>query len=88
MPHTPDEYYAFPPSGATSRRIRSRPARLEALTTAIQNLQGEYQHWLDRLPDALAEGELADKLTDTIEQLETAADILACIDPPKGFGRD
>lgn len=88
MTNTPDDYYAFPPPGAASRRSRSRPDRLAALITALQDLQGEYEHWLDTLPDALAESDLADKLTDTIEQLETTADILAGLDLPRGFGRD
>lgn len=88
MTNTPDDYYAFPPPGAASRRLRSRPDRLAAQITALQDLRGEYEHWLDALPDALAESDLADKLTDTIEQLETAADILAGIDLPRGFGRD
>lgn len=88
MPHNPDEYYAFPPPGVASRRHRSRPDRLAAMAEGLQDLQGEYEHWLDALPDALAESELADKLADTIEQLETAVDILAGIDLPRGFGRD
>lgn len=87
MTHTPDDD-AFPPHGAAPRRIRSRPDRLAALTTAIKDLQGEYEYWLEALPDSLAESDLADKLTDTIEQLETAADVLDGIDPPRGFGRD
>lgn len=84
----PDDAYAFPPPGAPPRRRRSRPDRLAALTTALKDLQGEYEHWLNALPDGLAESELADKLTDTIEQLETAADLLDSLDLPKGFGRD
>ena len=84
----PDEFYAYPAHGAHPQRIRSRPDRLAAMTTSLKDLQGEYEHWLNALPDGLAESELADKLAETIEQLATAADILDGIDLPRGFGRD
>ena len=84
----PDEYYAYPPYGAPSRRRRSRPDRLEAVTTALKDLRGEYEYWLNALPDGLADSDLADRLTDTIEQLETVIDLLECLELPKGFGRD
>jgi hypothetical protein len=43
---------------------------------------------LDRLPQSLVDGEQASLLSDTIEKLETMADVLEDITPPRGFGRD
>jgi hypothetical protein len=51
-------------------------------------LHDEYQAWLDSMPESLAEGDLADKLQETIDQLEEAVSQVSDIDPPRGFGRD
>ena len=66
----------------------SRPARLTAIGSAIKSLLTEYRGWLDRLPQSLVDGEQSSLLSDTIEKLETMADVLEDITPPRGFGRD
>ena len=71
-----------------TKRSPSRPARLAVILSDLEALQGEYEQWLQALPDSLAESQLAERLTETIEQFQAAADLLAEIDPPKGFGRD
>jgi hypothetical protein len=71
-----------------TRRPPSRPARLATLLTNVQQLQREYEHWLKRLPDSLAETELAQRLEGAIDQLQAVANLLAEIDLPRGFGRD
>ena len=65
-----------------SRRRLSRPARIQDLQDATRELAAEYQSWFDALPENLAEGEMADQLTETIEQLEAIADGFDAIDPP------
>lgn len=79
---------APPPPPPAKRRPPSRPARLMALEMAVRDLQSEYERWLDRLPDSLSDGDLAQRLQETIEQFDTVADLLNDIDPPKGYGRD
>ena len=78
------------PSGAQAppQRPTPRSARLQALVEAVQTLHTEYLAWLDRLPESLAESPTGLKLAETVEQLEVAADLLAAIDPPRGYGRD
>lgn len=76
------------PAKTPSRRTLSRPARLRAIQADLQTLQAEYQQWLEALPDALADGDLADRLADTIEQLEEASELIDAIELPRGFGRD
>ena len=70
------------------RRLPSRPARLAALERTARSLLEEYQAWLDSLPESLEDSVQADRLRETVEQLETVADLLAEVDPPLGFGRD
>lgn len=77
-----------PAASAKAGRPLSRPTRLAALITAVQQLQAEYEQWLTALPDTLAEGHIAERLTETVEQFEAAAELLMDIDPPKGYGRD
>lgn len=77
-----------PSPSPKARRPLSRPARLATLLAAVQELQVEYERWLDVLPDSLAESQLAERLTETIDQFQAAADLIAEIDPPRGFGRD
>jgi hypothetical protein len=74
-----------PPKG---RRPPSRPVRLAAALAVVQQLQGEYECWLEALPDSLAESRLAERLTETIEQFQAACELLQDIELPKGFGRD
>lgn len=62
---------------------RSRPERLAAIETAVRDLVDEYQAWLDGIPENLAGGSLADDLRETIRQLETVADDLMAVEPPR-----
>lgn len=70
------------------KRPRSRPARLQVLAEAVQALHADYEAWLDNLPETLTDSPTGQRLAETVEQLEQASDILASIDPPKGYGRD
>lgn len=70
------------------KRGPSRPARIAAIEAEIQNLRQEYLDWLDALPDSLAESDQAARLAETIDQLGAAADAMAEVEPPRGFGRD
>lgn len=76
------------PAAATPRRPPSRPSRLTRLAADIQALALEYERWLAALPDSLSETEQAARLTETVEQLTAAAELLVDVEPPKGFGRD
>ena len=49
------------------------------------DLQGEYQGWLDNLPDSLQASAVAEKLAAICEY--DFADLEA-LEPPRGFGRD
>jgi hypothetical protein len=71
-----------------AKRPPSRPARLQALLAEVQALQTEYEDWFAALPESLSESQLAERLTETIDQFQVAADMLAEIEVPKGFGRD
>lgn len=70
------------------RRQPSRPARLACLHRAIEDLKGEYEAWLESVPEPLQDGTLADRLTETIEQLDSVVELLADVQLPKGYGRD
>lgn len=71
-----------------ARRRPSRPARLRALIAAVLALKAEYDDWLDRLPEFREGSDEETRITETIEFLEQAADLLSEIDPPRGYGRD
>jgi len=77
-----------PLAAVKQRRPPSRPARLAQLLKDVQSLAAQYEDWLAALPEQLQHSALADKLSETIEQLNGAADLLSDVDPPKGFGRD
>ena len=64
---------------------RSRPQRWQDAVRTLLNLQGEYQGWLDNLPDALQESALGDKL-EAICALDLGE--LESVEPPRGYGRD
>jgi len=64
---------------------RSRPQRWQDAVRALVDLQGEYQAWLDNLPDNLRESALAHRL-EAICGLDLAE--LESVEPPRGFGRD
>ena len=79
--------------------MKSRPARWsDAASNAItaleemQEMQFEYQDWLDNLPDNLRESEVAEKLEiiteiDFDSAIETVGEANDA-DLPLGFGRD
>ncbi len=64
---------------------RSRPQRWRDAVTELVTLQNEYQEWLDRLPDNLAESAVAQALR-SICDLDISE--LESVEPPRGFGRD
>lgn len=76
------------PAPAKPRKLPSRPARLMALESSLRALQMEYQAWLDSLPEALEGSVQAERLGETIEQLDAIAELLGEVQPPLGFGRD
>ena len=51
----------------------------------LTTLQGDYQKWLDALPEGLVGSSTAEALS-MICDLELSE--LASIEPPRGFGRD
>ena len=69
-------------------RKPSRIQRLERLRDDARTLLDEYTDWQSSLPENLAESATGERLTETVEQLEQAADLLDAIEPPRGFGRD
>jgi hypothetical protein len=64
---------------------RSRPQRWGDAVAELVALQGEYQEWLDGMPESLADGATAEALR-TICGLDLSE--LEMIEPPRGFGRD
>lgn len=70
------------------RRQPSRPARLAAVRSAVEQLLDEYEDWLAAVPESLQDSEQAERLRETIDQLAAVIDLLSAIDPPRGFGRD
>ena len=64
---------------------RSRLQRWRDVVAELQDLQDEYQAWLDALPQNMADSA-------TAEALRTICDLvlseLEGIVPPRGFGRD
>jgi hypothetical protein len=64
---------------------RSRLQRWRDVVAELQDLQDEYQAWLDALPQNIAD-------SGTAEALRTICDLdlseLEGIVPPQGFGRD
>lgn len=79
---------ASPPELPSRRRNPSRPARLSSLCGEAEALKGEYEAWLENLPDSLQDGDQAARLAETIEQLGAVVELLEDIQPPRGFGRD
>lgn len=81
-----------PTTAATSpmqrRRQPSRPARLASLQRAVEDLKGEYEAWLESLPEPLRDGTLAERLAETVEQLDSVVELLAEVQLPKDYGRD
>lgn len=69
----------------TPQDRRSRPQRWHDAVRTLVDLQGEYQAWLDNLPDNLRESALAHRL-EALCDLDLAE--LESVEPPRGFGRD
>ena len=66
-------------------RSRSRPQRWQDAVGTLLDLQGEYQAWLEHLPDSLQESALAQRL-EAMCGLDLAE--LESVEPPRGYGRD
>ena len=64
---------------------RSRPQRWRDAVAELLELQGDYQAWLDALPENLADSATADALR-VICDLDLSE--LASVESPRGFGRD
>ncbi len=77
--------YALP---VKKPRQLPRPRRLALLGRDVRQLLDEYASWQSNLPEFAADTPTADLLAETVEALETAADALEGIDPPRGYGRD
>lgn len=75
------------PARKKPKRPPSKPARLAASIDLLRALQTEYESWLEAMPESLAETHLADRLKETIEQFESALEILEEIEPPRPFER-
>jgi hypothetical protein len=68
-----------------SKRPPSRAARLTTITESLRLLQGEYESWLASMPESLSESRLAERLQETIDQLEGAIELVCEIQPPRPF---
>jgi hypothetical protein len=67
------------------RQPQSREHRWLAAVETLQELQAEYQQWLENLPDSLRESPVGQKLEEVCNlDLESLADV----DLPRGWGRD
>jgi hypothetical protein len=70
------------------RRKQSRPARLQAATSELEDLLADYENWQANLPESLQATETAAALNEAIDLLQQAVDLLQQITVPRGFGRD
>jgi len=64
---------------------RARPQRWHDAVAELLALQAEYAAWCDALPNSLRDSATAEALQAI---LELDLDVLAEIEPPRGFGRD
>jgi hypothetical protein len=64
---------------------RSRAQRWHDAATELQELQADYQVWLDALPENLTGSAMADALR---EMCDLDLSPLTSVQPPRGFGRD
>lgn len=78
------------PPGVPVKEPRPLPRtrRLEVVRRDVRQLLGEYACWQSNLPDFAADSPTAELLAETVDALETAADALEGIAPPRGYGRD
>ena len=70
-----------------SRRPLSRPKRLTVVIHEVESLAAEYEGWRDRLPESLIGSGQDDELSEAIDLLREAAEMLSQLQPPLGFGR-
>ena len=63
---------------------RARPQRWRDAVTELLTLQAEYAAWRDALPESLRDSATAEALQAIVE---LDLDVLADIEPPRGFGR-
>jgi hypothetical protein len=68
-----------------AQRPQSRAERWYAAVEVLQTLQGEYEQWLENLPDSWRESPVAQKLE---EVCNLDLEPLANVDLPRGWGRD
>jgi hypothetical protein len=64
---------------------RTRPQRWRDAVAELLALQAEYAAWCDALPNSLRDSATAEALQAIVE---LDRDVLAEIEPPRGFGRD
>jgi hypothetical protein len=64
---------------------RPRPQRWRDAVAELLALQAEYAAWCDTLPDSLRGSATAEALQAIVD---LDLDVLADIEPPRGFGRD
>ena len=69
---------------AVRKDRRSRVQRWQDAIETLRDLQGQYQEWLDNLPESLQDSTLAEKLQAVCELDIDELDV----DLPRGFGRD
>ncbi len=66
----------------------SKPARLAKIEVEVRVLLADYESWMENLPESLRDSSVASVLEEAIANLTEAADTLADIRLPLGFGRD
>jgi hypothetical protein len=64
---------------------RTRPQRWSDAVAELLALQAEYAAWCEALPDSLRDTATAEALQAIVD---LDLDLLAAIEPPRGYGRD
>jgi hypothetical protein len=67
---------------------QSRPARLQAAISELEDLLADYENWQASVPESLQETGTAAALNDAVDLLQQAVALLQQITVPRGFGRD
>ena len=70
------------------RRKQSRPARLQAAISELDDLLADYENWQASVPESLQDTGTATLLSEAVDSLQQAVDLLQQITVPRGFGRD
>ena len=73
---------------AKKSRSLPRTRRLDLLRRDLRQLLGEYASWQSTLPEFASDSPMAERLAETVEALEAAAETLEDVDLPRGYGRD